>query len=160
MKRRFLFVAALSAAVALIAAVLAVGGQGGLIWDDGHYAKPGSLDDGKQFLPQTGITLGQAVALRARRPDGCNSARLTSSTSTAALQSTPSTSATARSRSTPQTAPSPRSCLATDGGWEGSGTGARSLPGGSRCCSDTGQKSDRPGNPSRSEYTAIEERGQ
>lgn len=62
MKRRFLFVAALAAAVALIAAALAVGGQGGLIWDEGHYAKPGSLDDGKQFLPQTGITLGQAVA--------------------------------------------------------------------------------------------------
>lgn len=62
MKRRFLFVAALSAAAALIAAALAVGGQRGLIWDDGYYAKPGSLDDGKQFLSRTGITLGQAVA--------------------------------------------------------------------------------------------------
>jgi uncharacterized membrane protein YkoI len=62
MHRRFLFVAALVAALALTAAALAVGGQHGLIRDDGHYAKPGSLDDGKELVPQARITLGQAVA--------------------------------------------------------------------------------------------------
>ncbi|HEY3018510.1 MAG TPA: hypothetical protein VGJ23_06745 [Gaiellaceae bacterium] len=57
------------AAVALIAAVLvfggatfALGGGPGGIWDDNHFAKPGSLDDGKDLLPQTKISLGQAVA--------------------------------------------------------------------------------------------------
>ena len=62
MSRRLRLLAALAAAVALVAAAFAVGGGGGLILDDGHYAKPGSLDDGKQYLPQTAISLGQAVA--------------------------------------------------------------------------------------------------
>ena len=48
-------------------AVLAVGGAfafggGSGIWDDGHFAKPGSLDDGKDLLAQTTISLAQADA--------------------------------------------------------------------------------------------------
>jgi uncharacterized membrane protein YkoI len=62
MKRRFVFVAALIAPAALAAAAFAFGGVQGLIWDDGHYAKPGSLDDGKELLSQTTISLAQAVA--------------------------------------------------------------------------------------------------
>ncbi len=57
------------AAVALVAAALVFGGAtfalgGGPrgIWDDNHFAKPGSLDDGKDLLPQTRISLGRAVA--------------------------------------------------------------------------------------------------
>ena len=41
-----------------------------VIWDDGHAVKPGSLDDGKQFLPQTTITLGQAVAAAQKAAHG------------------------------------------------------------------------------------------
>jgi uncharacterized membrane protein YkoI len=52
-------------AVALVAgaggATMALGGGAGLIWDDGHYVKPGSLDDGKELLPQTRIALAQAI---------------------------------------------------------------------------------------------------
>jgi uncharacterized membrane protein YkoI len=63
MSRRFVIVAIALAAIALIGgATLAVGGGSGLIWDDGHYAKPGSLDDGKELLPQATIPLAQAVA--------------------------------------------------------------------------------------------------
>jgi uncharacterized membrane protein YkoI len=60
--RRFVIAAIAAAAVSLGAGAYAVGGGSGLIWDDGHYAKPGSLDDGKDLLPQTTITLAQAVA--------------------------------------------------------------------------------------------------
>ncbi len=63
MRRRFVIVAIALAAIAVIGgATLAVGDGSGLIWDDGHYAKPGSLDDGKELLPQTTISLAQAVA--------------------------------------------------------------------------------------------------
>jgi uncharacterized membrane protein YkoI len=62
MKKRFLLVAALVAVLALGAATFAFGGGRGLIRDDGHFAKPGSLDDGKELLSQTKITLAQAVA--------------------------------------------------------------------------------------------------
>jgi len=48
-------VAVLVALVALTAATLAFGGPRGLIWDDGHYEKPGTLDDGKDLLAQTSI---------------------------------------------------------------------------------------------------------
>lgn len=41
-----------------------------MIWDDGHAAKPGSLDDGKELLPQAKITLGQAVASAQRAAHG------------------------------------------------------------------------------------------
>ena len=62
MKRRQIVVAGVAAAFALGGASFAVGGGTGLIWDDDHYATPGSLDDGKELLPQTKITLEQAVA--------------------------------------------------------------------------------------------------
>jgi len=62
MKRRFIYVAVLIAVLALTATAFAFGGPRGLIWDDGHYAKPGTLDDGKDLLSQTKITVGEAVA--------------------------------------------------------------------------------------------------
>jgi uncharacterized membrane protein YkoI len=63
MRRRLVLAVIVAVAVVLAAgAALAVGGGSGLIWDDGHYAKPGSLDDGKTLLPQTTISLSQAVA--------------------------------------------------------------------------------------------------
>lgn len=65
------------AAVALVAAMLvfggatfALGGGPGGIWDDNHFAKPGSLDDGKGLLPQTKISFGQAVAAAQRAANG------------------------------------------------------------------------------------------
>jgi uncharacterized membrane protein YkoI len=41
-----------------------------LIKDDGHYVQPGSLDDGKSLLPQTKISLAQAVARAQQAQDG------------------------------------------------------------------------------------------
>jgi uncharacterized membrane protein YkoI len=70
MRKRFVLLAALAATVALAAAAFAFGGGNGLIFDDGHYVKPGSLDDGKQYLPQTTISLGQAVTAAQRAPGG------------------------------------------------------------------------------------------
>ena len=70
MKRRFVLVAVVAAAVVLAAVAFAFGGGRGMIWDDGHYAKPGSLDDGKDLLPQTTISLGQAVAAAQRAQSG------------------------------------------------------------------------------------------
>jgi uncharacterized membrane protein YkoI len=60
--RRVAIAAAVAVALAFGGATLAIGGGAGLIWDDGHFAKPGSLDDGKELLPQTKIGLAQAVA--------------------------------------------------------------------------------------------------
>jgi uncharacterized membrane protein YkoI len=72
MKRRLLIIA-----IGLVAAVLifggatfALGGGPGGIWDDNHLARPGSLDDGKSLLPQTKISLGQAVAAAQRAAKG------------------------------------------------------------------------------------------
>jgi uncharacterized membrane protein YkoI len=62
MRRRIIVIAVLVALAALAATTLAFGGPRGLIWDDGHYAKPGALDDGKDLLPQTSISLSSAVA--------------------------------------------------------------------------------------------------
>ena len=62
MKRRFLLVVAVTALCVLAGAAFAFGGPQGVIWDDGHSAKPGSLDDGKELLSQTKISLPQAVA--------------------------------------------------------------------------------------------------
>ena len=70
MRRRILVVAVLAAIVVLAAATFAFGGPRGLIWDDGHYAKPGSLDDGKELLSQTQISLGQAVAAAQKAQSG------------------------------------------------------------------------------------------
>jgi uncharacterized membrane protein YkoI len=60
MKKK-LVVLAVVAALVLIGATLAFGGPGRLIYDDGAYAKPGSLDDGKELRPQASITLQQAI---------------------------------------------------------------------------------------------------
>jgi uncharacterized membrane protein YkoI len=70
-KRMTIVVAALVAAAVLVLGVgsLAFGGGGG-IWDDNHYAAPGSLDDGKDLLPQTTITLAQANAAALNAADG------------------------------------------------------------------------------------------
>jgi uncharacterized membrane protein YkoI len=65
MRRRTIvvaLVAGLAVLAALTAASFAFGGPRGLIWDDGHYAKPGSLDDGKDLLAQTSVSLPAAVA--------------------------------------------------------------------------------------------------
>jgi hypothetical protein len=51
-----------AAALMLVGATLAFGGPGRLIYDDGSYVKPGSLDDGKHFQPLASITLRQAIA--------------------------------------------------------------------------------------------------
>jgi uncharacterized membrane protein YkoI len=73
MRRRLtLLVLAAAAAVVLVlgGATFALGGGKGLIWDDNHYAKPGSLDDGKDLLPQTKISLVQAVAAAQHAANG------------------------------------------------------------------------------------------
>ena len=63
MRKRFAIAAAgVSAVAALAGGTYAVAGGGGLIFDDGAYVKPGSLDDGKELLPQTTISLAQAVS--------------------------------------------------------------------------------------------------
>jgi uncharacterized membrane protein YkoI len=61
MKKK-LVVLAVVAALMLVGATLAFGGPGRLIYDDGAYVKPGSLDDGKELRPQASITLQQAIA--------------------------------------------------------------------------------------------------
>jgi uncharacterized membrane protein YkoI len=62
-KRLVIAVAALVAAVLVFGgATFALGGGPGGIWDDNHFAKPGSLDDGKDLLPQTKIPLAQAIS--------------------------------------------------------------------------------------------------
>jgi uncharacterized membrane protein YkoI len=61
MKKK-LVVLAVVAALMLIGATLAFGGPGSLIYDDGAYVKPGSLDDGKELRPQASVTLQQAIA--------------------------------------------------------------------------------------------------
>jgi uncharacterized membrane protein YkoI len=62
MRKRTFVVALLAVVVALTGATLAFGGPKGLIWDDGHYAQPGSLDDGKELLSQTSVSLAAAVS--------------------------------------------------------------------------------------------------
>ena len=69
MKKRIV-IALLAVVVVLAGATLEFGGPRGLIWDDGHYAKPGSLDDGKEFLSETKITTAQAVAAAQRTASG------------------------------------------------------------------------------------------
>jgi hypothetical protein len=61
MKRK-LVVLVVAAALMLVGATLAFGGPGRLVYDDGAYVKPGSLDDGKELRPQASITLPQAIA--------------------------------------------------------------------------------------------------
>jgi uncharacterized membrane protein YkoI len=59
MRKVIVLVAAV--ALMLVGATLAFGGPGRLIYDDGSYVKPGSLDDGKELQPQASITLRQAI---------------------------------------------------------------------------------------------------
>jgi uncharacterized membrane protein YkoI len=70
MSKRIALFAALAAVVALAAAAFAFGGGSGLINDDGHLIKPGTLDDGQQYLAQTSITTAQAVASARRAWSG------------------------------------------------------------------------------------------
>jgi uncharacterized membrane protein YkoI len=67
--RKRLVIAAAVLAAALGAGTYALGGGAG-IWDDDHFAQPGSLDDGKDLLPQTKITLAQANATAQRAAQG------------------------------------------------------------------------------------------
>jgi uncharacterized membrane protein YkoI len=68
--KRILITITAAVALVLIGATFAFGGGRGMIWDDGHAAKPGSLDDGKELLPQTTLTLGQAIAAAQRAAHG------------------------------------------------------------------------------------------
>lgn len=61
-RRMVLITVGLAGVVALALGGVALGGGSGLIFDDGQYVQPGSLDDGKELLPQTKITLKEAVA--------------------------------------------------------------------------------------------------
>jgi uncharacterized membrane protein YkoI len=70
MRRRIIVVAVLIALAALVATTVAFGGPRGLLRDDGHYAKPGALDDGKDLLPQASIALSSAVATAQQAADG------------------------------------------------------------------------------------------
>jgi uncharacterized membrane protein YkoI len=70
MRKRFIIVAAIAVLLVLAGATFAFGGPRGLIWDDGHYAKPGSLDDGKELRSQTKVTLARAVAAARQAQSG------------------------------------------------------------------------------------------
>jgi len=69
-------VAVTAAVVSLAGAGYALGGGGGVIWDDGHAAKPGSLDDGKELLPKASVSLAAAVAGAQRATQGAGRTRL------------------------------------------------------------------------------------
>jgi uncharacterized membrane protein YkoI len=62
-RKRMALVATAAAALTLGGGTFALGGGGGLIWDDGHAVQPGTLDDGKDLLPRTSISTEQAVAV-------------------------------------------------------------------------------------------------
>ena len=66
--KRWLLLATLAAAAAvtLVFTTGAVGGAHGLIFDDGAYYQPGSLDDGKGLLPDTTVSLSEADATAQR----------------------------------------------------------------------------------------------
>ena len=70
MKKK-LVVLAVVAALMLIGATLAFGGPGRLIYDDGAYVKPGSLDDGKDLRPRR----RSRSSRRSRRPGTQHPAR-------------------------------------------------------------------------------------
>lgn len=72
-KRLALIITSLAAAAAfvLVGATLALGGgPSGLIFDDGHFVQPGSLDDGKDLQSQASISLHQAIADAQRAASG------------------------------------------------------------------------------------------
>jgi uncharacterized membrane protein YkoI len=60
-KRRFTIAACVATIALGTGAGFAFGGGTG-IWDDGRMVQTGSLDDGKDLLPQTTVTLDEAVA--------------------------------------------------------------------------------------------------
>jgi hypothetical protein len=70
--KRWLLLATLAAAAALtlVFTTGAVGGARGLIFDDGAYFQPGSLDDGKDLLPDTTVSLSEADATAQRVVQG------------------------------------------------------------------------------------------
>ena len=70
MHKRTIAVALLAVVVVLMGATFAFGGPKGLIWDDGHYAQPGSLDDGKELLSQTSVSLATAVSTARQAANG------------------------------------------------------------------------------------------
>ena len=71
MRKRTPIVAVSIAALALAGGGYALGGGSGAgIWDDDHFAQPGSLDDGKDLLPGTTISLADAVAAAQRAETG------------------------------------------------------------------------------------------
>jgi uncharacterized membrane protein YkoI len=70
MRKRTLVVASCAAAVTLAGGATYAFGGGSGIWDDGKIVKPGSLDDGKDLLPQTKVSLGEAVAKAQAAADG------------------------------------------------------------------------------------------
>jgi uncharacterized membrane protein YkoI len=70
--KRLLLLATLVAAAALTLVFVtgAVGGARGLIFDDGNYYERGSLDDGKDLLPQATVSLAEANATAQRVAEG------------------------------------------------------------------------------------------
>ena len=70
MRKRMIVVALLATVAVLVGATFAFGGPRGLIWDDGHYTKPGSLDDGKDLLPQTQVSLSNAASTAQQAANG------------------------------------------------------------------------------------------
>jgi len=70
--KRWLLLATLAAATALtlVFTTGAIGGARGLIFDDGAYYQPGSLDDGKDLLSQTTLSLADANAIAQRVVEG------------------------------------------------------------------------------------------
>src|SRR5262245_51893076 len=70
MRRAIVIGAVVAATAALGGATYALGTPGGVIWDDGHAVQPGSLDDGKDLLPRTSISLATAVADARRAAQG------------------------------------------------------------------------------------------
>lgn len=70
--KRWLLIATLAAATAvtLVFTTGAIGGARGLIFDDGAFYQPGSLDDGKDLLPQTTVSLAAADAAAQRVAEG------------------------------------------------------------------------------------------
>lgn len=71
-KRIALIITSLAAVAAfvLVGATLAFGGPRGLVFDDGKFVQPGSLDDGKDLQSQASINLRQAVAGAQRAASG------------------------------------------------------------------------------------------
>lgn len=71
MEKRIAIIVAAALVVVLAGAAYAFGGgPSGLIWADGSYVKPGSLDDGKELRSQTRISLQQAIASARRAAAG------------------------------------------------------------------------------------------